>query len=73
VAAAEVKNRLRVNTESALAAGVFGVPTLRIGDELFWGNDATPMIEEWLAEPKRFERTEYTRIANLPIGVERPR
>jgi 2-hydroxychromene-2-carboxylate isomerase len=71
--AADVKNRLRVNTDSALAAGVFGVPTLRIEGELFWGNDATPMIEQWLANPKRFESAEYQRTANLPIGVERPR
>jgi len=72
-AAAEVKNQLRANTESALAAGVFGVPTLRIGDELFWGNDATPMIEERLADPQRFASAEYERIADLPVGVERPR
>ena len=71
--AAEVKNQLRANTESALAAGVFGVPTLRIGDELFWGNDATPMIEDWLADPRRFAGAEYERVAHLPVGVERPR
>jgi 2-hydroxychromene-2-carboxylate isomerase len=71
--AAEVKLQLRTNTESALAAGVFGVPTLRIGDELFWGNDATPMIEDWLGDPRRFDNAEYRRIAALPIGVERPR
>jgi len=71
--AAEVKDQLRANTESALAAGVFGVPTLRIGNELFWGNDATPMIEQWLADPKPFESAEYRRIADLPVGVKRPR
>jgi 2-hydroxychromene-2-carboxylate isomerase len=70
---AEAKAQLRANTESALAAGVFGVPTLRIGDQLFWGNDATPMIEEWLTHPQRFESAEYQRIADLPIGVQRPR
>ena len=72
-AAPEVKNQLRANTESALAAGVFGVPTLRIGDELFWGNDATPLIEDWLADPQRFAGAEYARIADLPVGVERSR
>ena len=49
------------------------MPTLRIGDELFWGNDATPMIEERLADPQRFASAEYERIADLPVGVERPR
>jgi len=71
--AANVKSQLRSNTDAAIAAGVFGVPTLRIGDELFWGNDATPMIEEWLVDPDRFASVEYQRIAALPVGIERPR
>lgn len=71
--AAEVKVQLRTNTDNAIAAGVYGVPTLRVGDEMFWGNDATPMIEDWLANPDRFASVEYLRIANLPLGVERRR
>ena len=70
---AEIKNRLRSNTEDAIAAGIFGVPTLRVGDELFWGNDATPMVEAWLANPQLFASAEYRRIAQLPVGVERLR
>ncbi len=71
--AAEVKSALRANTDGAIAAGVFGVPTLRIDKEMFWGNDATPMIEDWLAHPDRFATAEYTRIANLPEGIKRRR
>ena len=69
----EVKSRLRANTDAAIAAGVFGVPTLRVGAELFWGNDASDMIEDWLAHPGRFDSAEYRRIANLPLGVQRRR
>lgn len=69
----EVKSRLRANTESALAAGVFGVPTLRVGRELFWGNDASDMVDDWLAHPRRFDGEEYRRIASLPAGVRRKR
>lgn len=69
----EVKARLRANTDAALAAGVFGVPTLALAGELFWGNDATPMIEDWLADPRVFDGEEYRRIAALPVGVERAR
>ena len=69
----DVKLALRTNTEAAIAAGVFGVPTLRIGGELFWGNDATPMIEDWLDAPARFDDEEYRRIATLPSAVVRPR
>lgn len=71
--AAEVKTRLRANTEAAIAAGVFGVPTLRVDGQLFWGNDASPMIDDWLAHPQRFATDEYRRIATLPIGVKRAR
>src|SRR4051812_41630763 len=52
VAREDVKAALRANTESAIAAGVFGVPTLRIGGELFWGHDASGMIEDWLEAPE---------------------
>jgi 2-hydroxychromene-2-carboxylate isomerase len=34
-----VKQALAGATESAIAAGVFGVPTFRHGDALFWGGD----------------------------------
>lgn len=70
---ADVKNVLRVNTDGAIAAGIFGVPTLAVGKEIFWGNDATSMIEDWLAHPRRFDTDEYRRIAELPFGIERRR
>jgi 2-hydroxychromene-2-carboxylate isomerase len=73
IGAAEVKDRLRANTEEAVASGVFGVPTLRVGQQLFWGNDATPMAEAAWADPQRFEQGEYARIANLPSAASRQR
>jgi len=45
----EVKDRLRSETESAIGAGVFGVPTLIVDDELFWGYDDFPFLERFLA------------------------
>ena len=35
----EVKMALREETDAAIAMGVFGVPTVVVGDELFWGDD----------------------------------
>jgi 2-hydroxychromene-2-carboxylate isomerase len=35
----EIKERLKSHTEEALARGVTGIPTVAIGDELFWGDD----------------------------------
>jgi 2-hydroxychromene-2-carboxylate isomerase len=39
IADADVKDELRVVTDEAHARGVFGVPTVAVGDELFWGDD----------------------------------
>src|SRR5262249_56789643 len=39
----EVKDKLRTNTERAIAAGVFGVPTIMVDGMAFWGDDATAM------------------------------
>lgn len=36
---ADIKDALRRSTDDALALGVFGVPTIVIGEELFWGDD----------------------------------
>ncbi len=35
----EIKDDLRQRTESAVARGLFGVPTFIVGDELWWGQD----------------------------------
>jgi 2-hydroxychromene-2-carboxylate isomerase len=35
----EVKEALKLETERAIRAEVFGVPTVRVGEELFWGDD----------------------------------
>ncbi|KOQ70038.1 2-hydroxychromene-2-carboxylate isomerase [Stenotrophomonas maltophilia] len=72
-ATAEVKEQLRRNTEAALAAGVFGVPTLAIGDELFWGNDAHPLMAAVLADPDLLKQPEWQRVEALPIAVQRRR
>ncbi|HEX6142788.1 MAG TPA: 2-hydroxychromene-2-carboxylate isomerase [Geminicoccaceae bacterium] len=45
----EVARRYDENTSLAIEAGVFGVPTFRIGDELFWGQDRLDFVEEALA------------------------
>jgi 2-hydroxychromene-2-carboxylate isomerase len=38
-AADEIKRRLQEATEAAIALGVVGVPTVELGDQLFWGDD----------------------------------
>ena len=35
----DVKDRLRANTDEAIAAGAVGVPTVVVAGELYWGDD----------------------------------
>ena len=68
-----IKGQLQKNTERAISQGVFGVPTLIIGTELFWGHDAFDMALDYLRHPQEFQDTEMRRVDQLPIGVVRPR
>jgi 2-hydroxychromene-2-carboxylate isomerase len=45
----EAKERLKRQTDDAIAAGVFGVPTMIADGELFWGYDDFPYLERYLA------------------------
>jgi 2-hydroxychromene-2-carboxylate isomerase len=41
-----VKQALRSNTQAAIHAGLFGVPTFELEGRQFWGLDALPMLRE---------------------------
>ncbi|MDQ6916473.1 MAG: 2-hydroxychromene-2-carboxylate isomerase [Pseudomonadota bacterium] len=71
IASPEVKDALRKSTDDAIARGVFGVPTLAIGDELFWGADATAMAADYLAQGCKFTDPEMARAVDLPAGAQR--
>ncbi len=45
----EVKAELRATTELAVKRGVFGAPSFFVGDELFFGADRLPFVEQALA------------------------
>ena len=71
VADLAVKNALRANTDAALAAGVFGVPTLQVGDARFWGNDAHAFALAVLDDAALLDDPQMRRVANLPIAASR--
>ncbi len=48
VATPEIKERLRAETEAALAKGMCGAPWFVVDGEPFWGADRLPQIEKWL-------------------------
>ena len=43
-----VKDRLRVNTDEAIARGMFGAPAFYTDGSLFWGNDRLEFLERAL-------------------------
>ena len=67
----EVKQRLRANTAAATARGVFGVPTIEVGGELFWGEDSADMALDFLADRGLFATPEMQRLSLLPSGIVR--
>jgi len=71
VAAPEVKQALRENTERAAAAGVFGVPSFEADGEIFWGVDSVDLLKAFLADVSVLRNPEMKRIDALPVGVSR--
>jgi 2-hydroxychromene-2-carboxylate isomerase len=45
-----VKDVLKANNDEALARGGFGVPTMFVGDQMFFGNDRLDFVEEALSD-----------------------
>lgn len=66
------KSSLREMTGEAIRQGVFGVPTLLIDGEIFFGGDSLDFAADFLADPRLFEDPEMQRVAALPIGAQRP-
>ena len=70
----EVKQRLRAQTDEAIARGVFGVPSMEVGDELFWGYDDFPYLELFLAGRDPVDAAEWrSRDRPVPASAARRR
>ena len=66
-----VKQRLRANTDEALALGLFGVPAMVVDGRVFWGFDALPMLRVYLDGDAWFD-AQWEATANRPQGARRP-
>jgi len=62
----EIKSQLRRQTDDAIARGVFGVPTMEVGDELFWGYDDFPFLELYLAGRDPLDRNAWQKMLDSP-------
>jgi 2-hydroxychromene-2-carboxylate isomerase len=68
---ADVKQALQSHTDEALARGVFGVPSFRVDDKVFWGQDALPMLRAYLLGDPWFEGPDWQAPALCGVGVRR--
>ena len=70
IARDEVKRELLANGEKAMRLGVFGVPTLKVRDELFWGFDATDLARAYRDDESALD-AEMRRVDAIPEAVQR--
>jgi 2-hydroxychromene-2-carboxylate isomerase len=66
-----VKNELKANTDAAIAGGIFGVPSMQVAQDVFWGVDALPMLRQRLMDDPWFASKGWSGAADLPVGVSR--
>ncbi|MEO6926029.1 MAG: 2-hydroxychromene-2-carboxylate isomerase [Rhodanobacter sp.] len=66
----EVKQRLRSFTQEAIDARVFGVPTFRLRDELFWGADRLDALV-WALNGGTIEEGLYDDVLSRPTAASR--
>ena len=67
----DVKAALKANTDEAIARGVFGVPSFGLGERVFWGLDALPMLAGALHGDAWFEGPVWDREGAPRAGVVR--
>lgn len=73
IATDSTKAKLHAATAEAVANGAFGVPTLAIDNEIFWGADAVPIARAYLDNPALFSGPDYAQLASVSVGVVRRR
>jgi 2-hydroxychromene-2-carboxylate isomerase len=69
----EMKDRVRIETENAIAQGAFGVPTMIADGELFWGADSIPHLEAYLRGEDPANRERLNMFTEIPVGATRQR
>lgn len=67
----EVKAELHDNTRLAAEAGVFGVPTLALDGQLFWGVDSLSMLRAFERDPGLFTSDRMLQADAVRFGARR--
>ncbi len=63
-----IKMQLAADTDLAIADGVFGVPTFRVGSELFWGGDRIDALIRHLQGQRIDEQALAAFLAKAPLA-----
>jgi 2-hydroxychromene-2-carboxylate isomerase len=67
----EVKQLLQKQTQQAIDLGLFGVPSVVVNGQVFWGQDALPMLRAYLQGDAWFESADWLDVGKLPVGIRR--
>ena len=67
----EIKERLRRQTERAIQAGVFGVPSFVMNGEIFWGNDRLHLLKEYLLGRLPTDKAKVQEMLSRPQAADR--
>ena len=66
-----IKKRLLDASAEAIELGLFGVPTMIVDGELFWGTDSFPHLERYLAGSDPVRPGDIERWAAIPASASR--
>ncbi|MBM09895.1 MAG: 2-hydroxychromene-2-carboxylate isomerase [Magnetovibrio sp.] len=66
-----IKAALVENGKNAISTGIFGVPSFRVGKEVFWGDDCGDMVKDYIANPGILEHEDIKRIETLKGSAAR--
>jgi len=67
----QIKKQLLQNTERAIQRGVFGVPAFIVRDEVFWGFDSIPFLNDFIADPDLLQKPVLQQADRVGEGIRR--
>jgi 2-hydroxychromene-2-carboxylate isomerase len=71
IQSSEIKQNLQQQTQAAIDLDLFGVPSMVVDGQLFWGQDALPMLRAYLEGDAWFDSSDWRDVGNLPVGIRR--
>ena len=63
-----VKQKLKEETDRAISQGVFGVPSIVLDKQIFWGLDATDFVLDYLQNTAAIKQTIINEVLNFKVG-----